>query len=81
MDLRSQPRNWAQFIHEFIGHQWVRPCRRSEESYDVVIGVAKIFSSVGKGSHDSWSDKSYPGFQFSAVEFLVLCCGVTIVLG
>ena len=41
---------------------------RSEEIGDVVIGVSKVLSSVGKGSLDRWSDKSYPGFYFSAVQ-------------
>ena len=68
MDLWSQPRNWSDSIHEFIGRQWVWPCR-SEKAGDVVIGVAKVLSSVGEGSLDGWSDKSCPGLYFAAVEF------------
>ena len=44
LDLfKSQPRNWAEFIHEFIGRQWAGS-GRSEERADDVIGVAKVTS-------------------------------------
>ena len=58
---RSQPRNWAECIHEFICRQWVGS-GRSEESGDGVVGVAKVMSSIIECSFDSGSDKSYPGF-------------------
>ena len=61
LDLRSQPRNWAEFIHKLIGRHWVGP-RRSEESCDRVIGVAEVLSGVREGLLGSWSDKSYPAF-------------------
>ena len=61
LDLGSQPRNWAEFIHEFIDRHWVGPYR-SEKSCDGVVGVEKVLSSVGEASLDSWSDKSYLGF-------------------
>ena len=68
LDIWSQPRNWSEFIHKFICRRWVWSCR-SEEVGDVVIGIVKVLSSVGKGPLDGWSDKSYPGFYFAAVEF------------
>ena len=52
LDLWSKRRNWSEFIHEFIGCHWVGPCR-SKEIGDVVIGVTKVLSSVGKGLLDS----------------------------
>ena len=47
LDLRSQPRNWAEFIHEFIYRQWVGSSR-SEESGDGVVGSAKALSSISQ---------------------------------
>ena len=57
LDLRSQPRNWAEFIHEFIGPQRAGS-DRSEEHSDDVIGVAKALRSISEGSFDSRRDKS-----------------------
>ena len=44
----SQPRNWEEFIHEFIGRQWVGSGRSEERGHDV-IGVAKALSSISDG--------------------------------
>ena len=65
-DLWSQSRNWSEFIHEFISRHRVGS-RRSEVVGDIEVGIAKLLSSVGESSLDSRSDKSYPGFQYSAV--------------
>ena len=48
-----QPRNWSEFIHEFIGRQWIWSCR-SEKVGDVVIDVAQILGGVGEGSLDGY---------------------------
>ena len=62
----AAPRNWYEFIHEFICRYRIWSCR-SEEVGDGEVSIAKVLSSVGEGPLDGWSDKSYPGFQFSAV--------------
>ena len=60
LDLWSQPRNWAQFIHEFICRLWVG-LSRSAERGNGRVGVAKAaFGSINERSFDSGSDKSYP---------------------
>ena len=40
-----------------------------------MVDLANILSSAGKSLLDSWSDKLYPGFEFSAVEFQLLLDG------
>ena len=64
LDQWSHPRNWSEFIHEefiqTISRHRIWSCR-SEEVGDVVIGIARVLSSICEGSLDSGSDKAvYP---------------------
>ena len=67
---KSQPRNWAEFNHEFICRQR-GGMGRGEERGNGMVGVAKVvLSSFSECSFLLYSggDKSYPGFYFTALE-------------